>query len=158
MLALLAFVVGVIAAMAVGLGVVTAVLAGAVQDPPSSECECPEEDEPIAVVVALVAGAARDRLDLDVRRVERGDVDGDVTVRSFGIALSPIERYRVTLFENDVDGMYVTDQAPPDRLGRTMPAGLGSLSALTPSVRLALAALPALLASLWGLWVVSRSR
>jgi hypothetical protein len=64
--------------------------------------------------------------------------------------------YRIPLFENDTDGTYVIDRSQPERLCRTMPSGLGALSALTPSVRWALAALPALLASLWGLWVVSR--
>lgn len=156
-LALLAFVVGVLSAMAVGLGVVTAVLTGTVQDPPPAECECPPpEAEPVAVVEARVAGAREDRLDLDVRNVERGDVDGDVSVYSFGVTLSPWSRYRLALYEGTGGRLYISDEVPPERLGRTSLAGLGALSALTPSVRWAVAAMPALLASLWGLWVVSR--
>jgi hypothetical protein len=158
-LALLAFVVGVLSAMAVGLGVVTAVLTGTVQDAPDLTCEaCVEDAEPVGVVVARVAGVNRDRLDLDIDEVERGDVDGDVSVRSFGVALSPWSRYRLELFRDDTNGTYVTADAPPERVDGSMPAGLGAFSALTPSARWAIACLPALLASLWGLWVVTRVR
>jgi hypothetical protein len=158
-LALLAFVVGVLSAMAVGIGVMAALLTGTIQDPPGIVCEeaCPEDAEPVAILVAQVAGAHRERLDLDVEDVERGDVDGDISVRSYGVALSPWSRYRVALFEGEA-GPYVTDQAPPEPVGRSMPAGWGAFSALTPSTRWAVASMPALLASLWGFWVVSRHR
>ena len=155
---MLAFVVGVLSAMAVGLGVATAVLTGTVQDPPSVTCaECPDDAEPVATVVAQVAGVRRERLDLAVAEVERGDVDGDVSVRSYGVALSPWSEYRLPLYDGP-DGPYVTNTAPPERIRRAMPSELGAFSALTPSTRWAMAAMPALLASLWGLWVVSRHR
>jgi hypothetical protein len=159
-LALLAFVVGLVSAMAVGLGAVTALVTGTVQDPPRFECEtCDPEAEPVAVVVARVAGVRRDRLDLEISEVERGDVDGDeVSVRSFGVALSPWSRYRIEVFEDDVNGRYVTDEAPPERLGRARPARLGAFSALTPSTRWAIACTPALLASFWGFVVLHRTR
>lgn len=158
-LALLAFVVGLLSAMAVGLGVITAVLTGTIQDPPEITCEeCVPDAEPVGVVEARVAGVNRDRLDLDISEVERGDVDGDVSVRSFGVALSPWSRYRMALFRDEVNGTYVTADAPPERLGRSVPAGLGAFSALTPSARWAIACVLPLLASLWGLWVVTRFR
>jgi hypothetical protein len=156
-LALLAFVVGILTAMAVGLGVVTAVLTGTIQDAPDPTCEaCVEDAQPVGVVVARVAGVNRDRLDLDIDEVERGDVDGDVSVRSFGVSMSPWSRYRVTLFRDDANGTYVTAREAPERIDGSMPAAWGAFSAMTPSTRWAIACLPALLASLWGLWVLSR--
>ena len=158
MLALLAFLVAVVSGAAVVLGLVTAVGAGVLAEPPDVECDCPAgtEDDAAAVVVGRVEGMRRDRLDLDVTAVERGDVDGDVTVRSVGVSVAPWRRYRFVLFE-DGERLYVSEEVPPETLGRTSPAGLGALSAVTPSVRWALAATPALLAGLWGLRV-SRPR
>lgn len=149
-LALLAFVVALLSGLAVALGLLTAVGFGLVQRPPDASCECPVADDDVqAVVVARVSGMTHERLNLDIGRVERGDVDGDVSVRSDGVTLAPWGWYRLFVFRTEDDGWYVSGDEPPERIASTTPAGLGALSALAPSVRFGLAALPAFAVSLW---------
>jgi hypothetical protein len=148
-LALVAWLLALLSGVAVAIGLVAGLLimVGAEADAEDCECGAGSRDDADAVVVARVAGRRDDQLLLAVEEVERGQVAARQVVRTFGVELRPWRRYRLFLYA-DGDGYDITDEVLPDGLGVARPVGIASFGALPSTVRLAVAAVPLLVAAL----------